>query len=163
LKIDGSALGASDVLTFNGAAETDGHFIIIGGLGSDKLTGGALSDTFTYTSAAQSTSTSYDTITGFNFSSDIFDIPGAAGTITAIDTKVTSGSLSTSSFDGDLATALAGLGAHHAVLFKPNSGTLSGDTFLVVDLNGTAGYQSDHDLVIRLIGSSGTLAAGCFH
>jgi hypothetical protein len=62
-----------------------------------------------------------------------------------------------------LATALAGLGAHHAVLFKPNSGTLSGDTFLVVDLNGTAGYQSDHDLVIRLIGSSGTLAAGCFH
>jgi Ca2+-binding RTX toxin-like protein len=163
LTINGSALGASDVLTFNGKAETDGHFIIIGGLGADKLTGGALSDTFTYTSAAQSTSTGYDTITGFDFSSDIFNTPGAAGTITGIDTKVTSGSLSTASFDGDLATALSGLGAHHAVLFKPNSGTLSGQTFLVVDLNGVAGYQTGADLVIRMNGTSGTLAAGGFH
>jgi len=164
LTIDGSALGASDVLTFNGAAETNGKFVIIGGMGADKLTGGAGSDTFTYMSASRSTSTHYDTITGFNFSSDIFDTPGAAGTITAIDTKVTSGSLSTASFDTDLASAMSGhLGSHHAILFKPNAGTLSGQTFLVVDLNGVAGYQSGHDLVIRLIGSSGTLAAGGFH
>jgi Ca2+-binding RTX toxin-like protein len=164
LTINGAALSASNVLTFNGAAETNGHFVIIGGLGADKLTGGALSDTFTYTSAAQSTSTHYDTITGFNFSSDKFDIPGGVGVITGINAKVTSGSLSTASFDTDLASAMSGhLGSHHAVLFKPNAGTLSGQTFLVVDLNGVAGYQSGHDLVIRLIGSSGTLAAGGFH
>jgi len=165
LTINGAALGASDVLTFNGAAETNGHFVIIGGLGTDQLTGGALSDTFTYTSAAQSTSTHYDTITGFNFSSDIFDIPGAVGTITGINSKVTSGALSTATFDANLTSAISSshLGAHHAVLFTPTSGTLSGVTFLIVDLNGVAGYQSGHDLVIRMNGATGTLAAGGFH
>jgi Ca2+-binding RTX toxin-like protein len=165
LTIDGSALSASNVLTFNGAAETDGHFIIIGGKGADNLTGGALSDTFTYSSAAQSTSTHYDTITGFNFANDIFDTPGAAGTITGINAKVTSGSLSTASFDANLKSTISSsrLGAHHAVLFTPNGGTLKGQTFLVVDLNGTAGYQAGADLVIRMNGTSGTLAAAGFH
>jgi len=165
LTINGSALGASNVLTFNGAAETNGHFVIIGGNGGDKLTGGTLSDTFTYTSAAQSTGTHYDTITGFKFGTDIFDIPGGAGTITGINSKVTSGTLSTSTFDANLASAISSshLGAHHAVLFTPTSGTLSGVTFLIVDLNGVAGYQSGHDLVIRMNGATGTLAAGGFH
>jgi len=165
LTVNGSALSASDVLTFNGAAETNGHFIIIGGNGADKLTGGALSDTFTYTSAAQSTGTHYDTITGFKFGTDIFDIPGGAGTITGINTKVTSGALSTATFDANLTSAISSshLGAHHAVLFTPTSGTLSGVTFLIVDLNGVAGYQSGHDLVIRMNGATGTLAAGGFH
>jgi Ca2+-binding RTX toxin-like protein len=164
LTINGSALGASDVLTFNGAAETDGKFVIIGGAGADNLTGGALSDTFVYSSATQSTGTHYDTITGFNFAADSFDIPGGAGTITAIDAKVTSGSLSTTSFDTNLTSAMSGhLGAHHAVLFTPTAGTLSGATFMVVDLNGVAGYQTGHDLVIRMVSSSGTLAAGGFH
>jgi len=164
LTVNGSALGAGNVLTFNGAAETNGHFIIIGGNGADVLTGGALSDTFSYTTAAQSTSTHYDTITGFNFSSDIFDTPGAAGTITGINTKVASGALSTSTFDANLTTAMSGhLTAHHAVLFTPTGGTLSGQTFLVVDLNGTAGYQANADLVIRMNGASGVLAAGGVH
>jgi Ca2+-binding RTX toxin-like protein len=46
LTVDGSALGATDRLTFNGSAETDGHFAFQGGAGIDVLTGGALSDTF---------------------------------------------------------------------------------------------------------------------
>jgi len=165
LTINGAALNASNMLAFNGSADTDGHFIIINGLGADKLTGGALSDTFVYTSAAQSTSTHYDTINNFNFSSDIFDTPGAVGTITGINTKVTSGALSTATFDANLASALSSshLSAHHAVLFTPNGGTLSGATFLVVDLNGVAGYQAGADLVVRINGSSGTLAAGGFH
>ena len=165
LTVDGSALGAGDVLTFNGAAETNGHFIIIGGNGADNLRGGALSDTFVYSAAAQSTSTHYDTITGFNFGADSFDIPGGVGVITGINAKVTSGSLSTSTFDANLTSAISSsrLGAHHAVLFTPNGGTLSGATFLVVDLNGMAGYQAGADLVIRMNASSGTLAAGGFH
>jgi len=164
LTINDSALSTSNTLTFNGAAETDGHFIIISGKGADQLTGGALSDTFVYSSATQSTSTHYDTITGLNFSSDKFDIPGAAGTITGINTKVASGALSTSTFDANLTTAMSGghLSAHHAVLFTPNSGTLSGQTFLIVDLNGVAGYQSGQDLVVRLTGQTGTLAMGGF-
>jgi len=165
LTINSAALGASNVLTFNGAAETNGHFVIIGGLGADKLTGGALSDTFTYTSAAQSTGTHYDTITGFKFGTDLFDTPGAVGTITGINTKVTSGALSTATFDANLTSAISSshLGAHHAILFTPTSGTLAGQTFLIVDLNGVAGYQSGHDLVIRMNGATGTLAAGGFH
>jgi len=165
LTIDGAALSASSVLTFNGAAETNGHFIIIGGNSADVLTGGALSDTFTYTAAAQSTGVHYDTINGFNFSSDKFDIPGGAGVITGINAKVTSGTLSTASFDANLTTAMSDghLGAHHAVLFTPTTGTLHGQTFLVVDLNGVAGYQTGHDLVIRMNGATGTLAAGGFH
>jgi len=164
LTINGAALGANCVLSFNGAAETNGHFIIIGGNGGDVLTGGASSDTFTYTTAAQSTGVHYDTITGFKFSSDNFDTPGATGTITGINTKVASGALSTSTFDANLTAAMSGhLTAHHAVLFTPTGGTLSGQTFLVVDLNGVAGYQSGHDLVIRMAGATGTLAAGGFH
>ena len=164
LTIDGSALGVGNTLTFNGSAETNGHFIIIGGLGADNLTGGAMSDTFVYGSAADSTTTHYDTITGFNFSSDIFDTPGNVGTITGINAKVASGTLSTASFDADLTSALsAHLTAHHAILFTPTAGTLAGDTFLVVDLNGMAGYQTGADLVIRMNASSGTLAAGGFH
>ncbi len=49
LTLDGSALGVSDALTFNGAAETDGSFAFIGGAGSDTLTGGAQADSFDLT------------------------------------------------------------------------------------------------------------------
>jgi len=44
----------------------------------------------------------------------------------------------------------------------PNSGTLKGQTFLVVDLSGTAGCQPSQALAIRMIGAIGTLAARGF-
>jgi hypothetical protein len=40
--------------------------------------------------------------------------------------------------------------------------TLAGQTFLIADLNGTAGYQANADLVIHLTGATGTLAATTF-
>ena len=164
LTIDGSALSAGNVLNFNGAAETNGHFIITGGLGADKLKGGALSDTFVYSSASQSTSTHFDTITAFNYSTDIFDMPGSAGTITGINAAVNSGNLASASFDANMTSAMSGhLTAHHALLFTPTGGTLSGQMFLVVDLNGVAGYQTGADLVIRMVGATGILAVGGFH
>jgi Ca2+-binding RTX toxin-like protein len=46
LLVAGNTLGAGDTLTFDGAAETDGHFIIRGGAGNDNLTGGQDGDTF---------------------------------------------------------------------------------------------------------------------
>jgi hypothetical protein len=39
---------------------------------------------------------------------------------------------------------------HHAALFKADAGSHSGQTFLVVDANGIAGYQAGEDFVIRL-------------
>ena len=56
-------------------------------------------------------------------------------------------------FNSDLSHAAdaAHLGKHHAVLFTPDSGDLSGTTFLVIDTNGVAGYQAGADLVIQLV------------
>jgi hypothetical protein len=74
------------------------------------------------------------------------------GNITGIDTTVTVGRLKSSKFDQDMASAVAAsdLGARHAVLFTPDSGNLAGNTYLIVDQNGVAGYQAGADLVMRL-------------
>jgi Ca2+-binding RTX toxin-like protein len=50
LTVDGTQLGlygTADTLTFNGSAETDGRFILVGGAYGDTLTGGAGDDSFT--------------------------------------------------------------------------------------------------------------------
>ncbi len=167
LTVDGSALGASDTLNVNGHTETDGNFIltggagndilygganedlITGGLGADHLTGGGGADHFIYKTVAESTSTGYDTITAFNPGTDFLDMPGK---VSAVDATVATGTLSTATFDADLAAAVGASQLHgfHAVLFTPHSGTLSGDTFLIIDRNGTAGYQAGQDFVIQL-------------
>ncbi len=160
LLVDASALGSTNSLTFNGAAETDGHFQIVSGLGADNFTGGALADTFVYTSAAQSTSTTYDTINGFNFSLDRFDLPGTVTAVTG-----TSHTLSTASFDSDLAAAVSGhltAGAHDALMVTANAGTLNGQIFLVVDLDGNGVYSAGHDLVIHLASPIGTMTSADF-
>jgi Ca2+-binding RTX toxin-like protein len=48
LTVDGSRLRAGEDLTFNGAAETDGTFLVYGGRGIDTLTGGAGNDGFLF-------------------------------------------------------------------------------------------------------------------
>ena len=162
LTVDGSSLLAGDVLTFNGSFETNGHFIFKSGLGADKLTGGAAADRFDYSAAAQSTGTHYDTVGGFDFDLDQFNVPGQ---ISGIDATVIGGNLSIGNFDNNLDAALAGhLSAHHAILFKPDAGNLSGRTFLIVDLNGGSGYDAGADLVIQLTGAKhvGHLDAGDF-
>jgi VCBS repeat-containing protein len=66
LKIYGSTLGAGDSFTFNGSAETDGKFIMYGGLGADHFTGGAGDDGFYFGRAGR-----------FNVATDHID--GGAG------------------------------------------------------------------------------------
>jgi Ca2+-binding RTX toxin-like protein len=164
--------GLNSGLTFHGQAETNGNFIIDGGsghdsirtgagddqlwggAGADHLRGGAGADIYEYNTAADSTSTLYDTIVGFNTHQDKFNLNGIVD-VTKVDAKITSGALSTATFDLDLAAAVnaAHLHAQHAVLFTPTSGTLAGDTFLVIDGNGAAGYQASQDYVIRLVNS----------
>ncbi|MDB5694908.1 MAG: tandem-95 repeat protein [Sphingomonas bacterium] len=46
LIVNAAQLLAGESLTFNGAAESDGRFLIYGGLGTDVLTGGAVADVF---------------------------------------------------------------------------------------------------------------------
>jgi len=125
-----------------------GNDTIAGGGGADNLNGGAGNDRFIYNSAADSTGATHDTITGFDALSDKID---SWIKVTGIDAALNAGKLSTASFDADMSTALASkLKVGHAILFKPNAGTLSGHQFLVVDCNGTAGYQAGSDLVLEL-------------
>jgi len=176
LTVKATALGAGDSLTFNGSAEHDGAFVvkggkgddhIIGGDGADKLTGGKGNDVlqggngadllngargndvFAYTAAGQSTGPVFDTITGFSARQDKIDVWFS---VTGVDAAVSHGALSLASFNSDLAAALgaAQLAGDHAVVFTPDSGDFAGDTFLVVDANGAAGYQAGQDLVIEL-------------
>ncbi len=146
--IDG---GGGDDIIVCGA----GRNVISGRDGADELEGGAGRDTFVYTHdhftfGSESTGSSHDTILDFDARKDLIEIDGAGAT--ALNAKVTHGTLSDATFNTDLAAALpkAALKAHHAVLFTPDAGTYKGETILVIDDNGKAGYQADKDFVIVL-------------
>jgi Ca2+-binding RTX toxin-like protein len=87
----GGTLATDETLTFNGSAESDGHFIVYSGAGADKITGGAGddviyggggadqlrggggNDTFGYVSTAHSASGATDQILDFS-SGDHIDL-----------------------------------------------------------------------------------------
>ncbi len=157
LTVDGSAV-SGNLAILAGAS----HDVLTGGSGNDYFEGGGGSDTlngrlgadiYYYAQATDSTGPNYDQISGFNATADKFMLNFTVGDV---DPKVTGGALSTGSFNSDLAAAIGGseLAANHAVLFAPNSGTLAGDTFLIIDVNGNPGYQAHKDLVIELINGS---------
>jgi Ca2+-binding RTX toxin-like protein len=133
----------------------DGDDTLTGGLDADKLAGGVGLDKFAYiTGAGDSTGVSFDTIIGADFNAqDRFDLALA---ITGVDSVVNGGALSKATFNDDLEDAIGNgdLGVAHAVLFNPNSGDYAGKTFLIVNLNGQAGYEADADLVVLLDGAT---------
>jgi len=174
MTVDASSLSAAYSLDFNGSKETDGNFILNGGAGNDVLTGGAGNDTFdggggadrlsgnggsdsfVYSFVSDSTSTTHDTIVGFDALTDNFVLQGNLLHVGAVDAAVTAGKLTSGNFDANLATAI-GVNQLHptdAVLFTPSTGNLAGHTFLIVDENGVAGYQAGQDLVIDITGGS---------
>ncbi|HEX4859733.1 MAG TPA: Ig-like domain-containing protein, partial [Rhizomicrobium sp.] len=179
MTIDASALGATSSVVIDGGGGPNtliggaGNDIIRGGTGVDHITGGGGADliyggggndVFIYNSASNSTSTNYDSIKDFDALSDHFQIVGWA--VNAINAEVTTGHLNAATFDTDLATAITGaqLGAHDAVVFDPNHGDLHNHLFLIVDMNGVAGYQAGQDLVIDITGAAniGSLSTGNF-
>jgi Ca2+-binding RTX toxin-like protein len=123
-----------------------GNDVLVGGLGADLLDGGAGQDWFQYTSAAESTSTQFDTIRRFEASGDRIDLPFA---VTGWTGNVT-GSLSFESFDADVAAAVdQSLLGHSAVLFRPDAGTYAGRTFVVIDGNGDGVYTAGLDYLFE--------------
>jgi Ca2+-binding RTX toxin-like protein len=174
LYVNGLNIDASHSLYFNGSAETNGSFNILGGAGNDTLIGGKGNDVFNggggadaitsgggadqfyYTYVSDSTSTTHDTIHGFNAVGDSFVMVGSMDLPGAIDATVTAGKQTSATFDADLSHALGAsqLHAHDAVLFTPTLGNLAGHTFLVIDENGVAGYQAGQDLVIDITGAT---------
>jgi hypothetical protein len=150
--------------TINAAGITNSAYglTIDAGQGVDNITAGFGTDTFAYQSGSQSSGPGYDTISGADWDQDKFDLSGSA--VNAIDPAVTTGSLSTATFDSDLAAAIGAsqLLQNSAVLFTPNAGTLAGHTFLIADTAGAAGYQAGQDLVVDVTGAKGTLSTGNF-
>jgi Ca2+-binding RTX toxin-like protein len=171
------APGGSNSLVFDGSAESDGYFRLKGGDGADQLhggaggdnisgaggadlleghggadnlSGGAGADTFFYRVVADSAARTFDRISDFNADADHFDLGFA---VQGIDTAQT-----VSSFSRIASVFDAGhLDAHHAAL-----ALVGGHTYLLVDANGVAGYQSGQDFVIRVDGMTGTLDTGDF-
>ncbi len=129
----------------------EGNDVLEGGRAADRITGGKGADILVYRNVADSTGSGHDTVSGFDFAG--VDHFGLKVPVTAIDPMVATGALSAASFDADLAARLdaGALGAHHAVLFKPSTGDLAHQLFLVVDWNGVAGYQAGEDLVVQLL------------
>ncbi|MCW5736440.1 MAG: hypothetical protein KIS73_20095, partial [Enhydrobacter sp.] len=157
MSIIATSLGATRTITFDGSAESDGGtFEFKGGTGTNDFTGGdggdkvvanaTGTDIVHYTAASQSTSTSYDTVVGFNGTNDRFDLDTAVTLAPAIN----GGTLNAATFDADLATAMAGLANDTAVLFKANVGDLKNIDFMVINIDGNVGYDAGQDLVVRL-------------
>jgi hypothetical protein len=137
--------GGKDVLEGGNGDDT-----LDGGPGKDTLHSGSGADRFVYENASDSTGKHYDVVNRANFTTDRWDLPVM---VEAIDAGVGQGTLSGGkTFNTDLSAAIdaAHLDVHHAVLFTPDAGTLSGKTFMIVDLNGIAGYQANEDLVVQL-------------
>jgi Ca2+-binding RTX toxin-like protein len=145
--------GGDDAIYGHGGDDTitggTGEDTLEGGMGADTINGGANDDQFVYNSAAESTSTSFDTIISFNFNNgDVFDLPGA---VTSTST-VAGGALDAATFDADLAAAMnpGVLSANEAVMFTASSGSFAGQRFLVVDADGIAGYTAGADFVFLI-------------
>ena len=153
----------TDTINASAVSTVSDTVTMVGGSASDTLTAGGGKDIFAYNIVSDSTGPTYDKIAGFNFGVDRFDVSAAAGSILGVNSPV-SGSLSTATFNTDLAAGLpaGALGAHNAVLFTASAGTLAGQIFLVADVNGVAGYQANADLVINLTGTAGTLTTANF-
>lgn len=149
-----SVTGGAGNDTLSGGAGND---IITGGAGSDALTGGTGHDTFVYITVAESSGTHYDRITDFDAANDKADLSTA---VVAVDSQITTGKLDAATFNGNLASATHQLAVNHAVVFAPDSGSLTGHVFLIIDANGTAGYQSGGDYVIEITGATNLASLG---
>ncbi|WP_158266501.1 calcium-binding protein [Allosphingosinicella deserti] len=126
-----------------------GNDVLFGGLGADFLTGNGPGTTFFYTSAAESTTTRFDTIEDFSYwvFGDKIDLPFE---VSGWSGNLTTGALSTATFGGDLRRAVnTSLENHSAVLFTPNSGDFAGRTFVVIDGDGDGSYTAVQDYVIE--------------
>lgn len=144
--------GGDDAIYGHGGDDTinggTGEDTIVGGTGADTLNGGGADDQFVYAGAYESSSSTFDTLVGFNFNNaDVIDLPTAV-TSTSV---VSGGALSLATFDADLAAAMTGvLDGNEAVMFTATGGDFAGQRFLIVDADEVAGYTSGTDFVFLL-------------
>ena len=159
--IDARVAAGGDGVTLFGSRGDDqllggaGYDTLYGSDGKDVLNGGDGPDAFLYNKGTESTGAGYDTVVKFDTGEQTFatTFAGPGSSPEGFDGRVTQGALSQDHFNSDLAAAVGAhkLAADHAVLFRPDSGSLQGEWFLIVDANHKAGYQgAEHDLVVHL-------------
>ncbi|HEY2069809.1 MAG TPA: calcium-binding protein [Rhizomicrobium sp.] len=185
MEVDGSHLGIERYLTFDGSAETDGRFILIGGVDNDVLTGGAKNDTFILTQGGNDTVTGglgadvivalgdgsdFDTFI-YNSAADstgthhdtIKNVNFQTDTFVApqgsvdVENAFFAGKADQGHFDADAVSFMdaSRLTLYNAAIWNPQSGSLAGHAYLFIDVNGTAGYQAGQDVVIDVTGYTG--------
>lgn len=175
MTVDASALDSSESLHFDaslerkaeltvfggGGADTvttgRGDDLLVSGLGADVLTSGKGADTYEYVGASESSSTTHDTLIGFDADADRFDTSIA---VTSVGTN--SGSASLATFDADLNVAIADALLNEAAVITITGGDLSGRAFLVLDVNDDEAYSAGDDLVFDITGYTGTVDAADF-
>ncbi len=139
----------NDVLEVGGGANN----VATGGGGGDTIDWfNSTNGTAIYNSVSDSTGANYDTFIDASFVSggEHMQIHALGALPTAIDPLISGGDLSKATFDADLEAGVnaSNLAAGHAVIFKAHGGDLAHHVFLIVDENGTAGYQAGQDLVV---------------
>ncbi len=161
LVIDGSRESNGSLRILSGSGNDTltggaGNDILFGGMGRDRITGGAGADTFVFNSAAESNVTvgtggaavlNYDTLFDFTQGSDTIQVNGQTY---ASFTAGQNGRLDDATFNDDLATAVGNIVGNAGVTFTATSGNHAGETFLVLNTDGVAGYQAGSDLVLSL-------------
>ncbi|WP_242185907.1 peroxidase family protein [Sphingomonas sp. CARO-RG-8B-R24-01] len=158
---DFTGITLTGIGSINGGAGNDiitgsaGNDTIVGGAGADTLRGGGGSNRFVYNAVSESTGTNtgtnYDFLADFDFAKDKIVLPGAVDVWNTYRPTITSGTLSTATFNANLAAIFNGaLQPNSAEFFTPTAGTLAGHTFLVIDGNGIAGYQAGQDWVFEV-------------
>ncbi|HEX2590621.1 MAG TPA: bluetail domain-containing putative surface protein [Rhizomicrobium sp.] len=153
-----NGMGGNDTITGGYGRDTliggSGNDVLQGSYAGDVITGGSGSDTFRYTTLleAYDNAGSVETITDFDAASDKFDLWFS---VTGINSTVSLAVLNAQTMQATLANALnaAHLGLDHAVLVKATAGDMAG-TYLVVDGNGTAGYQANNELLFDITGAT---------
>ena len=141
--------------------------VIFGYGGADIIVGGAGSDTLAYGQASDSTVNAFDTVYGFDFGAngDKFQFADQA-----IDSVGTSSLTLNAGSNVSLGSALSlilrpsaiyggGLEDNQAQLVIIEKGGLA-EHYMVVDGNNLAGFQSDGDYVIQLVGALNMAAFG---
>jgi Ca2+-binding RTX toxin-like protein len=126
-----------------------GNDVLIGGMGADTLIGGNGRDILLYSSAAESTGVTFDTIVGFDYRVDKVDLHSSVSGWTG---DIQTGTLTTANFDSDLAAAVDdALLANSAVLYQPDEGDYVGRAFVVIDADGDGVYKQGVDYVFEII------------
>lgn len=168
-----------DASTFTGRLQSDfsgGADIVKFGTGGARIDASAGADTFTYNtgveqltltfaaSNANAGAANFDTVTGFTAGSDKF-VTGAGQAVTGVAQGANYTTAGTGALHTDIATALTngGIAAYNSgdAAVVTITGTGAG-TYLVYNLDTTDGYATAADVVVKLVGTVGTISASDF-